>query len=186
MKTNGYIEEDFDASKFNEIDLDWPNINYVDGKRSAEAFLVKNYYNHLLCILRLPIILGKNDPTSRTQYFVDAAKKNILVNLSSISSGKANFVSKIDVVTAIFAIIRNFKSGTYNVAVDLFLNQYELLLLFIKSINQKVEKKSSIEVPFSESPFYYKDDFMLNTQKFAENYNLKFGALGLIQELKIN
>lgn len=186
IRENGYIEMDFDAKKFSEIDSDWPEINYIDGKRSAEAFLIKNYNINLLCILRLPVIFGKNDPTGRTQYFIDIVEERVSVNLYSNFSGKANFVSKQDVVIAIMAIIRDFKCGTYNVAVDLLLNQFDLLLLFKDSLNQKSIDYSKINIPFSESPFYYKNDFILNTQKFYDDFNLRFDATGLIQDLKNN
>ena len=48
---NQYFEHDFIAENFQEINLDWPNINYIDGKKSAEAYLQKNYPKNLLCIL---------------------------------------------------------------------------------------------------------------------------------------
>lgn len=182
---NQYFENDFIADDFQEINLDWPNINYIDGKKSAEAYLQKNYPKELLCIFRFPMILGKDDPTNRTQYFLELIEKYPPINLSSNFSGRSHYISKFDVVNAIVAVINNFINGTYNVAVNSPLNQYELAQM-INNVNTKeLPIISNGVIPFSQSPFYYTEDFLINTDKFTEKYRMTFNHSGLKQDLTI-
>lgn len=182
-RKKGYCENDFEASKFEEIDLDWPEVNYIDGKKSAEAYLSKNYPNELLCTLRFPVIIGNNDPTGRTKYFVELVENDSAINLSTDFSGKFNYISKIDVANAIISVVRDFKFGTYNVAVDKPLNQLQLAQLFLKLHHKSIGNCSDVKIPFSKSPFYYTDDFLVNTDKFKEQYRLDFDSCGLVQDI---
>jgi nucleoside-diphosphate-sugar epimerase len=178
-----YDETDFNPKEYNEMDLDWPDVNYIDGKRSAESFLVKNYPNDKLVILRFPVILGKGDPTGRTDFLIKIISERIKVNLIGEFSGRANFISKYDVAQVIACFVKKFKYGIYNVAIDFPVNQAELLELFSRFILRSTDLNYLNEGSFVKSPFFYSADFIVNTNKFAQEYNLRLDWGNLENEL---
>jgi nucleoside-diphosphate-sugar epimerase len=69
----------YDEMSFNPLDFkyslkDRPQLSYAEGKRNMESYCSKNYRNDKLVILRFPIILGYNDYTERTHFYIDKIK----------------------------------------------------------------------------------------------------------------
>ena len=76
-------------------------------------------------------------------------------------------------------------NGTFNVAVNSPLNQYELAQMITNVNTKELPIISNGTLPFSQSPFYYTEDFLINTDKFTDKYRMTFNHSGLKQDLTI-
>ena len=114
-----YTELDFRPSNYQASILERSEISYEEGKRSAEAYFSNNYNKEDLCILRLPIIFGKNDYTLRTDFFVDFFKKGGSLNQIK-NAGVSNFIFVNDIVDVLLKLIEKFEP--------------EILILFVQNL----------------------------------------------------
>ena len=169
-KNEIYTELDFIPFNYQPSISERSKISYQEGKRSAETYFSKNYFEEELCILRLPIILGKNDYTLRTEFFIDFFNNG--GNLNQIGkAGSSNFIFVNDIVTALLKLIDNFKPGIFNVVRPEFLNQRDLAEMYFKILVRKRSEKKNI--PLDKTPFYYHENFKIDGSKFSEIMTFK-------------
>ena len=83
-----YSETDFQPNEHIKPIIDRSNISYAEGKRNMESYCVRNYRNDKLLILRFPIILGANDYTGRTNFYLEKIKNNKKINPKNIDKKK--------------------------------------------------------------------------------------------------
>lgn len=163
-KNSKFTEGDFEPLNFIPSDKDWPTINYVLGKRSAEAALVREYPKSRLCILRFPILIGKNDPTNRTQYFRDLVNSGIPF-LPEANGGKTSFITVSLAANLILNMVKITHPGVWNLACYDSLSQVELFEVFLnmKSLDGKVKMSGKSQV--ENSPFYSSFDMYIDVRK---------------------
>ena len=177
-----FSENEFEAKSFSYHLKDRPDINYSDGKREMESYLINNYYNKKLVILRFPIILGFNDHTKRTHFYFNRIINNKCYNPENINS-ISNYIFPFEACLSIKNFILNENFGTFNVASN-DVSEYNLISIYCNylkiSINNFIDKKLKI----NESPFYLPFDFKIDSSKYNSIFNQKFNfENSLIREL---
>jgi nucleoside-diphosphate-sugar epimerase len=169
-KNEIFTELDFNPLNYHASILERSEISYQEGKRSAEAYLSINYKQEDLCILRFPIILGKNDYTLRTNFFIDFFNKGGRLNQIK-SAGASNFIFVKDIVYIMLKLIENFESGIFNVVRSEYLDQRDLGEIYFKILGTKnISKKIS---PPKTTPFYYNKNFKIDGSKLSKILPLK-------------
>lgn len=165
-----FTELDFSPLSYPPSNLERSEISYEEGKRSAEAYFSKNYDQEDLCILRFPIILGRNDYTLRTDFFVDFFKKGGSIDQIK-NAGASNFIFVKDVVYVLLKLIENFNSGIFNVVRSENLDQRDLAEIYytILGTNKKLKKIT----PLNTTPFYYAKNFKIDGSKLYKIIPLK-------------
>ena len=158
-----YEESDFDALEYQANHAEREKISYQEGKRSAEAFFVQNYGSNNLSILRFPIILGKNDYTLRSSFFIKYFENGGSFDQISFS-GKSNFIFVSDVVNVLKKQVEDFRPGTFNIVRPEFLCQRGLALMYSKAIKYSTQfnRPDNLE----KTPFFYRSDFKINGSKY--------------------
>ncbi len=177
-----FIENQFRANTFSYSLKDRPNINYSDGKREMESYLINNYYDEKLVILRFPIILGYNDYTKRTHFYYNRIINNQRYNPRNINC-ISNYIFPFEACLSIKNFILSEKFGTFNVASE-NISEYDLISVYCNylkiSINNFIDK--NLEV--NESPFFLPFNFKINSSKYNSIFNEKFNfENSLIREL---
>lgn len=177
-----FRENQFEPKFFSYTLNDRLNINYSDGKREMESYLINNYYNDKLVILRFPIILGYNDYTKRTQFYSNKIIDNQYYNPQNINS-ISNYIFPFEASLSIRNFILYENIGIFNVASD-DISEYELISIYCDffkiSINNLIDKN----LDFNESPFYLPYDFKIDSSKYNSIFNEKFNLENsLIREL---
>lgn len=169
-KNEIFTELDFTPLNYHASILERSEISYQEGKRSAEAYFSKNYKQEDLCILRFPIILGKNDYTLRTNFFVDFFNKGGRLNQIK-SAGASNFIFVKDIVYIMLKLIENFEPGIFNVVQPEYLDQRDLAEIYFKILGTKNFFK---KIPSPKTtPFYYSENFKIDGSKFSKIVPLK-------------
>ena len=161
-KRNTYKELDFNPYEYNPSPLEREYLSYQEGKRSAEAYLVDNMNPEHLCVLRFPIILGANDYTLRTNFFVDYLKNGGKTSQVP-TAGRSNFVFVEDIVDIFIELLENYKPGIYNAARPEYFSQYDLSKMYASIL--RIPKTSEHPENLESTPFFYQYDFMIDSSK---------------------
>lgn len=165
-----FTELDFTPLGYAASNLERSEISYEEGKRSAEAYFSKNLDQEDLCILRLPIILGRNDYTLRTDFFIDFLNKGGSINQIK-TAGASNFIFVQDVVYVLLKLIENFNPGIFNVVRSENLDQRDLAEIYNTILGtKKILKKIN---PLNTTPFYYANNFKIDGSKLNKIIPLK-------------
>lgn len=167
---NVYTELDFNPIQYKPSYLEREQISYQEGKKSAEAYFVQNMSPKDLCILRFPIILGKNDYTLRTRFFTDFIINGGDTNQIPVA-GSSNFIFVQDIVAVLIYLIENFTSGTYNVVRPESFSQRDLAEIY-KSIIEPSESSKKIR-DLESTPFFYESNFKIDGSKFDDFYTFE-------------
>lgn len=186
LETNGeYNESCFDPFNYEYSELDRPMADYFIGKRSMESFIVKNYDNY--AIIRFPIILGANDNTVKTGYFLEIIKSKKKIRFDD-DFGSSNFIFSKEAADFLNCIISRRGRGIFNCCLDERLNQLHILSQYCQYFNISVDDvlSTNSNMPFTRSPFFYRRDFLINNdkQKAMLDFNSSFREL-LFRELKV-
>jgi nucleoside-diphosphate-sugar epimerase len=160
-----YNEGCFNPLEYDYINLNRPEVDYFEGKRSMESFLVKNYEN--LAIIRFPIILGANDYTDKTHYFstVITAKNKVRFD---VEYGLSNYIFSFEAAKFILTILKNRLAGIFNCALNDRLNQDDIFSIYCDFFNVSKEHflvNSQAEGLLVKSPFYYSKNFIIDNTK---------------------
>ncbi len=161
-------ETDFSAEIYEEKS---PNLNsYQEGKRLAE----KEYVTQLsfsVTAVRLPIVLGMDDPTKRLLWHISRIKKGLPIYFPNINS-RIGFISSSEAASFLFWLADNKVPGSINAGSPDSISLRELIEL----IEAVVGKKAVIgEAAASEnhSPFGIKWDWTMSMSK-AEKHGFHF------------
>lgn len=144
--------------------LKYESKKYILNKIKCEMKL-RNLINKKLIILRLPIVLGKNDPTKR----IENIHKFMKLNTSFLNLEKKKNINLIyidDLIKAFVKMINyNFsnKSNLFYTCNDEFISLYDLVK---KIYNLKFKKNNfSIKYNFKQNFFYNEKKIKFNKQK---------------------
>lgn len=179
---NVYDESSFNPLTFPYSKLDRPEIDYFLGKKSMEAYIANNYENYAL--IRLPVILGENDYTGKTTYFLDLIKKEKKISFD-MEFGVSNFIFSQEVGELLAYIIENRVTGSLNCCLKEKLDQLDILSLYCQFSKRPLSEILDNNSAVVKSPFFYRKDFIINNSKQAGLYNLTTTFEGALnRELK--
>ena len=165
-----YDENEFDPESYQYSELDRPDIDYFEGKKSMEAYIAQNYQNYLL--VRFPIIMGSNDYTGRTAYFSDLIKNSGTVSFDEMS-GSSNFIFSQEAADVLSYFIAHPIQGAINCSLEDELNQSSILSLYCKFHGVPLRSVLVNEGLAIRSPFYYSKDFIINNARLKSLVDLK-------------
>lgn len=179
-----YYEKDFDPLSM-ELDFEMTSgWDYTKGKQSMEAYLKRYYASTKSTVLRFPIILGEDDYTGRTYFYTELINKNKQIGLSG-KGKRSNYIFSLEAAQAIFFFIKTLQGGTFNVALNDSLNEREILELYCDFYGKNIEEVWNKSLELTKSPFFYKNDFLVDTSKFEILYKFTISFKeALFRELK--
>jgi nucleoside-diphosphate-sugar epimerase len=170
-RSSTFIEENFEATLDLKSLRDRPSVSYIIGKQEMESYLNIRIPKKRLVILRFPIILGVNDYTERTHFYVNLIKNRLKINPTNIRN-KTNYIFSLEAAYAIFNFILSEEYGTYNVALEP-ISELDL----IKSICNYYEvpfdqlvNKTLMEV---KTPFSTSFDYIIDSTKYTSKFPFK-------------
>jgi len=159
-----YKEVSFDPFKHENTIFDRPEVSYSEGKRDMESYSIKNYNNDKLVILRFPIILGANDYTKRTHFYIDNIKNSIQINPNNIYK-KNCYIFSIEAANSIFNFVNNKNYGIFNVSFKA-ISEYDLIKLFCNFYNFKMDSLINSSIIPTNTPFTSNYDFIVDNNKY--------------------
>jgi nucleoside-diphosphate-sugar epimerase len=169
-----YNEDSFNPLKHEYTYKDRPEVNYSEGKRDMEGVFSQNYDKNKLVILRFPIILGANDYTKRTHFYIEKINEGIRVNPKNINA-KSCYVFAKEAANSIFNFVNNNYYGIYNVSFEA-LSESNLIKMFCKFYHFKKESLLSSDIEFENTPFTTNFDFIVDNNKYNNIFpiNMEF------------
>ena len=168
-----YDETNFNPSKFKYSLIDRPQVSYAEGKRNMESYCIKNYRNDKLVILRFPIILGSNDYTKRTHFYINKIKDNLKINPNNINK-KGSYIFSIEAAISILNFVNSNYHGIYNIS-SKAISESDLIKMFCKYYHSRIDLILDNNIEFSNTPFTSKFDFIINSNKYNEIFPLDVG-----------
>jgi nucleoside-diphosphate-sugar epimerase len=168
----------YDETSFNPLNFkyslnDRPQLSYADGKRNMESYCTENYRNDKLVILRFPIILGYNDYTERTHFYIDKIKNNLKVNPKYVDK-KASYIFSIEAAFAIYNFVISDYYGIYNVSLEP-ISESDLIKMYCKHYHSRINYVLDNDLEFTNTPFTSKFDFIINSNKYNQIFPLDIG-----------
>lgn len=166
-----FKEVSFNPIKHKNSILDRPDVTYSEGKRDMESYCIKNYRNDKLVILRFPIILGANDYTNRTQFYIDKIKNRSQINPININN-KSSYIFTNEAANSIVNFVNNQKYGIFNVSYKA-ISEFNLIKLYCNYFNLKIESLINYSIESSNTPFSSNYDFIIDNNKYNNIFPLK-------------
>lgn len=166
-----FKEDSFNPLKYKNSILDRPDVTYSEGKRDMESYCIKNYRNDKLVILRFPIILGANDYTNRTQFYINKMKNRRQINPININN-KSCYVFTNEAANSIVNFVNNEKHGIFNVSYKA-ISELNLIKLYCNYFNFKIESLINFSIESSDTPFSSNYDFIVDNNKYQNIFPLK-------------
>ena len=166
-----FKEVSFNPLKYKNSILDRPDVTYSEGKRDMESYCIKNYRNDKLVILRFPIILGANDYTNRTQFYINKIKNRSQINPININN-KSCYVFTNEAANSILNFVNNEKHGVFNVSYKA-ISEFNLIKLYCNYFNFKIESLINFSIESSDTPFSSNYDFIVDNNKYHNIFPLK-------------
>jgi nucleoside-diphosphate-sugar epimerase len=177
----------FDENSFNPLGYkfslnDRPKITYSEGKRNMESYSTQNYPIDKLVILRFPIILGANDYTRRTHFYLDKIKNKLKINPNKVYN-KSGYIFSFEAASSILNFVLNDYYGIYNVSFN-SISEFDLITMFCDYYNLNVNLLLSSNIDPINTPFTSNFDFIIDNNKYNSifPFNLDFKD-GLYREL---
>lgn len=177
----------FDESSFNPLDYkfslnDRPKVTYSEGKRNMESYSTQNYPIDKLVILRFPIILGANDYTKRTHFYLDKIKNKLKINPNKVYN-KTGYIFSFEAAISILNFVLNDYCGIYNVSFN-SISEFDLITLFCDYYNLNVNLLLSSNIDSVNTPFTSNFDFIIDNTKYNSIFPFKLDFKdGLYREL---
>ena len=159
-----YDENSFNARKYKYSIIDGPQVSYAEGKRNMESYCIQNYRNDKLVILRFPIILGSNDYTQRTHFYIAKIKNNIKINPNNVLK-KSCYIFSAEAAKSILNFVDSNHWGIYNVSLDA-ISEFDLIKLFCNYYNLKIDSLLSSNIETTNTPFTSNFDFIVDNSKY--------------------
>ena len=161
----------FSETKFNPLKhetslKDRPDVTYSEGKKDMESYCFKNYSNDKLVILRFPIILGANDYTKRTHFYIDKIRTGTQINPVSINK-KSCYICAHDAANAIVNFTNNITSGIFNVSFGP-ISELDLVKLFCNNLDVNSASLINSTMELEITPFTSKHDFIIDNNKYND------------------
>ena len=166
-----FKECSFNPLKYDNSIKDRPDVTYSKGKRDMESYCIKNYRNDKLVILRFPIILGANDYTNRTQFYINKIRNRSQINPININN-KSCYVFTNEAANSIVNFVNNEKHGIFNVSYKA-ISEFNLIKLYCNYFNFKIESLINFSIESSDTPFSSNYDFIVDNNKYHNIFPLK-------------
>ena len=163
-----FKEASFNPLEYDNSMIDRPQVSYAQGKRDMESYCAKNYSDENLVILRFPIVLGADDYTRRTHFYIDIIKNSIQINPKNLHK-KSCYVFVDEAANSVFNFIKNEKCGIYNVSHEA-ISEYDLIKLFSDYFHCSIDSLISSSVNFSNTPFSTNFDFIVDATRYNSIY----------------
>ena len=165
-----FKEVSFNPLKYKNSILDRPDVTYSEGKRDMESYCIKNYRNDKLVILRFPIILGANDYTNRTQFYINKIKNRSQINPININN-KSCYIFTNEAANSIVNFVNNEKHGIFNVSYKA-ISEFNLIKLYCNYFNFKIESLINFSIESSDTPFSSNYDFIVDNNKYHNIFSM--------------
>jgi nucleoside-diphosphate-sugar epimerase len=136
-----------------------------------ESYCIKNYINDKLVILRFPIILGANDYTNRTNFYVNKIKNRNQINPININN-KSCYIFTKEAANSIFNFINNENYGIFNISYNA-LSEFDLIKFYCNYFNFKIEELVNSSIELSQTPFSSNYDFIVDNNKYINIFPMK-------------
>ncbi len=168
LKEENFNTDDYDTSR-SEMKL-----NYTENKRRAEKFLADNDEFPVISV-RLPIVLGLDDPTRRLYWHFERIKQKESIFFSNLKA-KMSFITQEDAANFLFMMRKPGFIGPINVHTDA-LNIEDIVEILEDKTKMSV-KMASVKTSDNQSPYGIEKSWFMSI-KLAEslgyksNYNLK-------------
>ena len=166
-----FKEVSFSPLKHKNSILDRPDVTYSEGKRDMESYCIKNYRNDKLVILRFPIILGANDYTNRTQFYINKIKNKSQINPININN-KSCYIFINEAANSIVNFVNNEKHGIFNVSYKA-ISEFNLIKLYCNYFDFKIESLINFSIESTSTPFSSNYDFIVDNNKYHNIFPLK-------------
>ena len=166
-----YDEASFNPIEYKNSIIDRPGVSYAKGKRDMESYCIKNYSNDKLVILRFPIILGANDYTNRTNFYVNKIKNRSQINPININN-KSCYIFTNEAANSIVNFLNNEKHGVFNVSFNA-ISEFNLIKFYCNYFNFKIESLIDFSIESSYTPFSSNYDFIVDNNKYNNIFALK-------------
>lgn len=168
----------YDETSFNPLDyktsiMDRPHVSYAEGKRNMESYCIQNYRKDKLVILRFPIILGYNDYTRRTHFYIDKIKNNIKINPMNIHK-MGSYIFSNEAANSILNFVNSNYYGIYNISFKA-ISEFDLIKIFCNYYHARIDLILSKNIEFTNTPFTSNFDFIINSNKYNEIFPLGIG-----------
>ena len=161
-----FSETNFNPLKHETSLKDRPDVTYSEGKKDMESYCVKNYNNDNLVILRFPIILGANDYTKRTQFYIDKIRSGTQINPVSLHN-KSCYICAHEAANAILNFTSNNISGIFNVSFGP-ISELDLIKLFCSELDVKSSSLINTSIDTEITPFTSKHDYIIDNNKYND------------------
>jgi nucleoside-diphosphate-sugar epimerase len=179
---NTFNEEMFDAAIEIKSLRDRSEVSYSLGKREMEGFFSKRISKEKLVILRFPIILGANDYTQRTHFYINLIKNRQRINPTKINI-KTNYIFAHEAANAILNFTVSNEYGTYNVAFE-SISERDLIENFCNYFEVPIDQLVDNTLLEVETPFTNCFDFIIDSTRYSSKFPFKTSfQSALIREL---
>jgi nucleoside-diphosphate-sugar epimerase len=165
-----FDESDFNPSRFSYSEADRPEIDYYLGKKSMESYLVNNYDNYAL--IRFPVILGQNDYTGRTTYFLELIKESKKISFDK-EFGASNYIFSNEAADGLINVMCKRITGIFNWCLNDCLDQHDVLSMYCDFFKIPLEHVLDDAAAKARSPFYYQKDFIINNNKQRQLFDFQ-------------
>lgn len=166
-----FDENSFKAKSHDYSLNDRPKINYIDGKKEMESYLIRHYFKDKLVVLRFPVILGHNDYTKRTQFYFDKLKNRLTFNSENLHN-VTNYIFPYEACLSILNFINSNNYGTYNIA-SKAISELHLISIYCEYFKISVDDFLDYKLKKFKSPFYIIFDFKIDSSKYHSIFNSK-------------
>lgn len=168
---NTFNEEKFESALEIKSLRDRPQVSYILGKQEMESFFSKRMSKEKLVILRFPIILGANDYTQRTHFYVNLIKNRQRLNPTKINN-KTNYIFAYEAAMAILNFTVSNEYGTYNVAFE-SISEQDLIKYFCNYYEVPIDRVVDDTLMKVETPFTSCFDFIIDSTKYSSKFPFK-------------
>ncbi len=166
-----FDEDSFNASTFPISMIDRPEITYGEGKRNMEAYFAQHYDLDKQVVLRFPIILGANDYTRRTHFYIDTLKGGIRINPVSVDAS-VNYIIAKEAAQAILNFIITEYYGTYNVSFSQ-INERNFMRLYCDFYQKDLDALLDTDAEETKTPFSTNFNFIVDSSKYSNLFPIE-------------
>jgi len=172
LTSDSYFDEDsFNALAYPISMIDRPEISYGEGKRNMEAYFAQHYDLDKQVVLRFPIILGANDYTRRTHFYIDKLSGGIRINPISLDAS-ANYIIAKEAAQAILNFIITDYYGTYNVSFTQ-ISERDLMKLYCDFYHKELDALLDTDSEESKTPFSSNFNFIIDSSKYSNIFPIE-------------
>ena len=170
-KTMDTREEDFDPEGYDLVWCSRKDFEYGEIKRQAETAVVKKYGDVKSVFVRYPFVIGPDDYSKRTEWYVEHIKKEIPMYIDNIDS-EIGYIRSDEAGKFIAFLAENDFLGPVNGASEGTMTIGEI----IGYIEKKTGKKAVLKDDGDPAPYNGEPSYSINTER-ARGLGFEFAKL---------